>query len=59
MEVRAQVADQGVVVVEIRLIFGVNELVLVGLHQWIQQGDLLQEVTDLLLVALELAKLLV
>ena len=59
MEVRSKIADQRIKVVEFGLIFGVGQFILVNLHQWVQCGDLGQEVLDLLLVTLELAKLLV
>ena len=57
--VRAQVADERVEVVELALVLRVVKLLLVHLHRWVDLGDLLEEVRDLLLLSLELAVLLI
>jgi len=57
--VRAEVADQGVEVVELALLFGVPKLFRVHFHRWVDQHNLVQEIRDLLLLPLKLAILLI
>ena len=57
--VRAQIADKRVEVVEFAFVLRIVKLFLVHLHRWVDLSDLLEEVGDLLLLALELAVLLI
>ena len=59
MIVRAEIADQRVKTDQIRMILCIRKLIFITLHHRIYLSDLLEEVLDLLLVPLELAKLLV
>ena len=59
MVVGSEIIDQRVETYQLRLVLGVSQLILITLHQRIYLGDLLEEVLDLFLMPLELAKLLV
>jgi hypothetical protein len=59
MVIRPEVGHKGVKVVQVTQTFGVAEFILIDAHVFVEHGDLLEEVLDLLLVSLELAILLI